>query len=373
MSTKRDFYEILSVERTADGTTIKKAYRKLAMQYHPDKNPGNKEAEEKFKEAARAYEVLSDPEMRQRYDRFGHQGVDGPGGMGGHQFHDVGDIFEAFGDIFGDFFGGGGGGRGQSRGRNAQGPRRGADLRYILELDLKDVLESSQKPITFKCEEDCHDCLGSGAEKNSGVETCSMCGGRGQVIRSQGFFQMATTCSQCRGQGTIIKNPCKTCKGKGRVGVDRKLLVTVPAGVDNGTQLRMTGEGEAGSKGGPAGDLYVELRVREDERFQREGSNLYAELEISYLQALLGAEIEVETLRGDKKIHIPKGAQYGEQVKMPGEGLPSLRGARIGDLVYLLKIVFPKKLTKEEEKLLRQIAESKGEAGPKGKSGIFGF
>lgn len=371
MSTKRDFYEILSVDRSADGTTIKKAYRKLAMQYHPDKNPGNKDAEDKFKEAARAYEVLSDPEMRKRYDQFGHQGVDGPGGMGGHQFHDVGDIFEAFGDIFGDLFGGGGGGR-QRRG-NPNAPRRGADLRYILEIDLKDVLESSQKPITFTCEEDCHDCLGTGAEKNSQVEVCGMCGGRGQVIRSQGFFQMATTCSQCRGQGTIIKNPCKKCKGKARVAVERKLLVTVPAGVDNGTQLRMTGEGEAGSKGAPAGDLYVEIRVREDERFQREGSNLYSELEISYLQALLGAEIEVETLRGDKKISIPKGAQYGEQVKMPGEGLPSLRGARVGDLVYLLKIVFPKKLTKEEEKLLRQIAESKGEAGSKGKSGIFGF
>ncbi len=371
---KRDFYEILGCAKDAPADVIKKAYRKAAMQFHPDKNPGNKEAEDKFKEAARAYEVLSNPDMRARYDRFGHQGVDGPGGGGGgHQFHDVGDIFEAFGDIFGDFFGGAGGGRGQQRGGGRGQQRRGADLRYILEIELKDVLESSQKPITFSCEEDCKDCSGSGAEKNSKVETCSMCGGRGQVIRSQGFFQMATTCSQCRGAGTIIKNPCKTCRGRGRVAVERKLLITVPAGVDTGTQLRMTGEGEAGAKGAPAGDLYVEIRIRPDERFEREGSNLYAQLEISYLQALLGAEIEVDTLRGEKKLHIPKGAQYGEQVKMPGEGLPSLRGARVGDLIYLLKIVFPKKLSKDEEKLLRQIAETKGESGPKNKSGIFGF
>lgn len=369
---KRDYYEILGVSRDAQPDVIKKAYRKLAMECHPDKNPGDKAAEDRFKEAARAYEVLSDPNKRARYDRFGHQGVDGPGGGGGggHQFHDVGDIFEAFGDIFGDFFGqqqGRGGGRGRSQ------SRRGADLRYVMEIDLKDVLESSQKPITFESEDDCKVCSGTGAEAGSTAETCPDCGGRGQVVRSQGFFSMATTCGRCRGQGTIIKNPCKNCKGRGRVAIEKKLLVTVPAGVDNGTQLRMTGEGEPGSRGAPAGDLYVEIRVRPDKRFEREGSHLYAQLEISYLQALLGGEVEVETLKGKKTVQIPKGAQYGDQLKISGEGLPSLRGARVGDLIYLLKIVFPKKLSRDEEKLLRQIAEIKGHSGAKDKSGFFGF
>ena len=369
---KRDYYEILGVEKNAEPDAIKKAYRKLAMQFHPDKNPGNKEAEDKFKEAARAYEVLSDQAKRQRYDRFGHQGVDGPGGGGGHQFHDAADIFEAFGDIFGDFFGQQQG-RGGQRGRSQGGPRRGNDLRYIMQIELKDVLESSQKPISFESEEDCKPCAGAGAEPGSKVETCGTCGGRGQVVRSQGFFQMATACPTCQGKGQMIKNPCRSCKGAGRVAVEKKLLVTVPAGVDNGTQLRMTGEGEPGAKGGPAGDLYVELRVKPDDRFEREGSNLYAELEISYLTAILGGEMEVETLRGKKSLQIPKGVQYGEQVKMPGDGLPSLRGARMGDLIYLVKVVLPKKLNKEEEKLLQQIAELKGQSTSKDKPGFFGF
>jgi molecular chaperone DnaJ len=367
---KRDYYEVLGVTKADSADTIKKAYRKLAMQYHPDKNPGDKEAEDKFKECARAYEVLSNQDMRARYDRFGHQGVDGPGGAGAHHFHDVGDIFEAFGDIFGDFFGQQGGGR--QRARPGQ-PRRGSDLRYIMEIELKEVIDGVQKPITFEVEADCKDCGGAGAETGTKAETCSACGGRGQIVRSQGFFSMATTCGQCRGTGSIIKNPCKKCSGRGRVATEKKLLVTVPAGVDNGTQLRMSGEGEPGAKGAPSGDLYVELRIAPDERFEREGPNLFSELEISYLQALLGADIEVETLRGKKTLRIPKGVQFGEQVKLPGEGLPSLRGSRVGDLIYLLKIVFPKKLSKDEEKLLRQIAETKGESTGKEKSGIFGF
>ncbi len=370
---KRDFYEILGVPKDAPADVIKKAYRKVAMETHPDKNPNNKAAEDKFKEAARAYEVLSDPAKRQRYDRFGHQGVDGPGGGGGgQQFHDASDIFEAFGDIFGDFFGQQQG-RGQRGGARGGGARRGNDLKYIMQIELKEVLEAQQKPISFESEQDCKPCAGSGAEPGSKPETCTTCNGRGQVVRSQGFFQMATPCPNCRGTGQMIKNPCKTCKGNGRVAVEKKLLVTIPAGVDNGTQLRMTGEGEPGAKGGPAGDLYVEIRVKPDDRFEREGSNLYAELEISYLTALLGGDIEVETLKGKKNLQVPKGAQYGEQVKLPGEGLPSLRGARVGDLVYLLKIVFPKKLNKEEEKLLKQIADIKGQSPGKDKSGFFGF
>lgn len=370
---KRDFYEVLGVAKDATPDTIKKAYRKLAMQFHPDKNPDNKEAEDKFKEAAQAYEVLSNPDMRSRYDRFGHAGVGGPGGGGGHQFHDVGDIFEAFGDIFGDLFGGGGGpGQRQRRG-GGNGPRRGNDLRYMMEIELSDVLEGIQKPIEFESDEDCKTCEGTGAEAGSKPEVCAACGGRGQVVRSQGFFSMATTCGTCRGSGTVIKNPCKKCRGKGRLSVARKLLVSVPAGVDNGTQLRMTGEGEAGSKGGPAGDLYVELRVRPDERFERDGDQLYSALEIGYLEALLGGKMNVDTLRGPAVVEIPKGTQYGAQIKLVGQGMPSLRGVRVGDLIYVVKIIMPKKLGKDEEKLLRQIAESKDSGKEKGKSGFFSF
>ncbi|MGE3681871.1 MAG: molecular chaperone DnaJ [Bdellovibrionales bacterium] len=366
---KRDYYEILGVSRDADGETIKRAYRKMAMQYHPDKNPGNKEAEEKFKEAARAYEVLSDSNKRARYDRFGHQGVEGPaGGGGGPHFQDVGDIFEAFGDIFGDFFGGARG-SGQRRG----GPRRGADLRYVLEIDLKDVLEGVQKPITFQCEEDCKSCQGSGAEPGTAPEVCPTCGGRGQVVRTQGFFSMATTCGQCRGTGTVIKTPCRTCHGQARVAVERKLLITVPAGVDTGTQLRLAGEGESGNRGATPGDLYVEIRVKSDPRFERQGPNLYGELEISYLQAILGGEVEVETLRGKKTLKIPRGCEFGQELKLSGEGLPSLRGPRVGDLIYLAKIRIPKKISKEEEKLLRQIADSRGDGVSKEKSSFFSF
>ena len=369
---KRDYYEILGVSREADADTIKKAYRKLAMQFHPDKNPGDKEAEDKFKECARAYEVLSNAETRARYDRFGHQGVDGPG-AGGPHFQDVGDIFEAFGDIFGDFFGGGAGQGRSRRGRGHGGPNRGSDLRYVMEIELKDVIEGVQQPIEFDCEDNCEVCSGTGAEKGSTADTCPTCGGRGQIVRAQGFFSMATTCPQCRGQGSIIKNPCKTCKGAGRTSVHRKLLVKVPPGVDNGTQLRLTGEGESGVRGGPPGDLFVELRIAPDRRFDRDGEDIYGQVEINYLQALLGADIEVETLRGKQKLHIPKGAQYGQQIKLSGQGLPSLRGARVGDLIFVLKIVMPKKLSKDEEKLLRQIAELKGQGTSQERPGIFGF
>ncbi len=372
---KRDFYEILEVAKDATPEVIKKAYRQKAMQFHPDKNPGNKEAEDKFKEAARAYEVLSNADTRARYDRFGHQGVDGGAGRGGGgpHFQDANDIFEAFGDIFGDLFGGAAAGGGARRGgqRRGQSATRGADLRYVMEIELQDVLTGIEKPIQFECEDSCTDCQGTGAQAGSSVETCSACGGRGQVVRSQGFFSMATTCPQCRGQGQMIKSPCKGCRGQGRKMVERKLLVKVPAGVDNGTQLRLTGEGETGVRGGSRGDLYVELRVRQHERFERNGDDLYAELEVSYLQAILGDEMEVETLRGKKTLTISKSSQYGQKVKLTGEGMPSLRGSRVGDLIYLLKVTIPKKISKEEEKLLQQIVQSKG--GTKDKSGFFSF
>lgn len=357
---ENDFYEILGVEKSASEAEIKKAYRKMALKYHPDQNPGDKEAEEKFKEAARAYEVLSSPEKRQRYDQFGHRGVDGPGGgFGGGGFHDINDIFSSFGDIFGDFFAGGGGGR---RGRNT-GPRRGSDLRYYLEIELKDVLEGTKKEISFDTEISCKTCNGSGAEEGSRPETCGTCGGSGQVVRQQGFFSVATPCPTCGGEGQVISDPCKVCDGKGRVPHEKKLRVNVPAGVGNGTQLRLTSEGEPGFKGGPPGDLFVEIRVEPHPRFERQDIHLIAKQEINYLQALLGAEMEVETLSGTTTIEIPKGAQPGQILTVKGEGVPSIRrGRQVGDLHLELNVVIPQKLSKKEEKLLREIAEERGDS-----------
>jgi len=360
---ERDYYEVLGVSRDSDGETIKKAYRKLAMQFHPDKNPGDKAAEDKFKECSVAYEILSNSEKRTRYDRFGHAGV---GVGGGQPFHDVGDIFEAFGDIFGDFFAG-------PRRRGGPRARRGSDLRYVLEVDLNEVLTGTEKPIQFRCEDSCGECKGSGAEPGTTAEPCATCGGAGQVVRTQGFFQMASTCPKCRGTGQTISKPCQKCKGRGRVDAQRKLMVHVPAGVDTGTQLRLNGEGEGGERGGPNGDLYVEIRVQPHDTFEREQEHLHGKLEITYLQAILGGDIDVKTLTGAEKVHIPKGSQYGDRIRLAGKGLPSLRGHRIGDLFYDLHVIFPKKMSKEEEKLLRQIAETKGESVGGQKAGFFDF
>src|SRR5207253_1679490 len=269
MSSQRDYYEILGVARDADADAIKKAYRKLAMQFHPDKNPGNPEAEEKFKEAAGAYEILSDAQKRAQYDRFGHAAF-ANGGRGRPQ--DVDDIFANFGDIFGDFFGGGG----QQRSRRSRHePRRGADLRYLTEISLKEVLQGLEKDIEFDTDKSCEECKGSGAEKGSAPITCPTCHGSGQVVRSQGFFSVASTCPTCRGEGTTVKNPCKPCKGKGRVPEHRKIRINIPPGVDTGTRLRVGNEGEGGYNGGPAGDLYVEIRVKDHPRFEREGDDLH--------------------------------------------------------------------------------------------------
>jgi len=351
----RDCYEVLGVEKGADQDTIKKAYRKLAVQFHPDKNPGNKEAEEKFKECASAYEILSNPEKRARYDRFGFQGM----GQGGSQgFTDMEDIFSSFGDIFGDIFGGAaGGGR---RSRNPNQPRRGADLRYMTEITLAEVIEGVERDIEFDTEETCETCDGSGAEKGSKPETCTTCGGHGQVRVSQGFFQMATTCPTCHGQGTMIKNPCKPCRGTGRQKQHRKIKITIPAGVDNGTRLRVTGEGEGGHKGGPAGDLYVEMRVRENPRFERDGENLYTKFQVPYLQLLLGGEVQIETVLGSATLEIPKGTEVGETLKLASEGVPSLRSGRRGDLYIQIGVQFPDKISKKEEELLKQLAEMQG-------------
>lgn len=364
---QRDFYEVLGVPRDADPDTIKKAYRKLAMQFHPDKNPGDKQAEDKFKEAATAYEVLSDSEKRARYDRFGHAGVSGASG-GPQGFADVSDIFEAFGDIFGDFFGGGGAGR--SRRKNS--PRRGADLRYYVDLELKDVLNGLQRDIEFDIEQSCGTCAGSGAKKGSTPVTCAVCGGAGQVVRSQGFFQMASTCPKCSGRGQTVKEPCVSCHGSGRERKNKKLRVNIPAGVEMGTQLRLNDEGEGGYLGGPNGDLYVEVRIRPHPSFERDGQNVVGSVEISYIQALLGGEMEVETLEKPEILTIPRAIQHGALLRMPGKGLSTLRSKKRGDLIYQVAVKFPEKLTKKEEELLKEIAKVRGDKVSASSSGWFG-
>lgn len=368
MSTKRDFYEILGVSKQSDADTIKKAYRKLAMQFHPDRNPGDKDAEDKFKEAAEAYNILSDTEKRAQYDRFGHSAFQGGGHSGfGGGFQNVEDIFSNFGDIFEDFFGMGGGRR-SSRSRTE--PRKGADLRYLCEIQLKDVITGAQKEIEFDTDENCKECNGSGAEKGSQAETCSMCGGHGQVVTRQGFFSMQTTCPQCRGDGVQIKKPCRTCRGSGRTKRQRKIQVTIPPGVDSGTRLRISGEGEGGHRGGHAGDLFVEIRVKESQKFERDGDDLHTVLKVPYVRILLGGKVKVDTLTGEEVIDIPKASQPGARVHLNGHGFPSLRSDRRGDLIYHLEAEYPKKLNSEEEKWLKEIAKNYGVEEEK--SGLFG-
>lgn len=376
MSTKRDYYEILSVTKTADGETIKKAYRKIAMQYHPDRNPGDAVAEEKFKEAAEAYEVLSSPEKKARYDQFGHQAFN-QGGFGGGGFTDMNDIFSHFGDIFGDIFGGAAGGFGGSQrgARSRNSSRRGSDLRYITEIELAEALKDQEKQIEFDTDEQCGECTGTGAAKGTQPITCKTCRGSGQIVRQQGFFSMASTCHTCHGTGEMIETPCKSCRGQGRTKVKRKIKVNIPAGVDSGTRLRVQGEGEGGYKGGPAGDLFVEIRVAEHEVYHREGDHLFAELDVEYLQFMLGGEVKIEALDGEVVVDVPRGSKIGERVKVSGRGMPSLKGSRRGDLYFALKPDFPSKLSDQEENLLREIADHKktnvqSKSGSKG--GFFG-
>jgi molecular chaperone DnaJ len=359
----RDYYEVLGVQKNADGDSIKKAYRKLAMQFHPDRNPGNKESEDKFKEASEAYEVLSSAEKRTTYDRYGHAGLDK---RFQHGFNDVNDIFSSFSDIFGDLFGMSQPGRTR---RNA--PSRGSHLRYLIEVTLKEVVEGTEKEIEFEKEVNCKVCKGSGSKKGSDLETCKDCRGRGQVVRTQGFFSMATTCPTCGGEGKIIKNPCDECEGQGRQPEKTKLKVKIPPGVETGTQLRLSGEGEGGYRSGPAGDLFVEIRVKDDARFVREGNDLFGQVEISYLQAILGATLQVDTVADKTDIDIPAGTQPGDRILVGGAGIPSLRGYDRGDLFYVVKVLIPKKLSKDEEKQLRNIAKDKFEA-IKEVTGFFG-
>ncbi len=367
----RDYYEVLGVSRSASQGEIKKAYRKMAMQYHPDKNPGDQAAEDKFKEAAEAYGVLGDSDKKAKYDQFGHAAFkNGGGGFGGQGFENVDDIFSSFGDIFSDFFGMGGMGGPGGRRRSRTGPQRGADLRYMLEVELDEVIKGIDKNLEFDTDESCNRCSGKGSEPGSETSTCQTCGGQGQVVNQQGFFSVATTCPACRGAGQVIKNPCKECRGKGRKRVTKKITVTIPSGVDNGTRLRVAGEGEGGLRNGPSGDLYVEIRVRRHHKFDRQGNDLLSSVKISYLQMLLGTEVQVDTFDGKKQLTIPEGSQPGSILRMRQLGVPDIRTGQRGDICLRLEVEFPKKLKKQEEKILRELADVRGEKVNE-KKGIF--
>lgn len=361
---KRDYYEVLGVSKTADEKEIKKAYRRVAMKHHPDRNPDNKEAEEKFKEASEAYEVLSDAQKRQAYDQFGHDAVGGMGG-GGAGAGGFGNFSDIFGDVFGDIFGGGGGGR---RG----GPSRGADLRYNLELSLEDAVQGTNVKIKVPTAVHCGTCSGSGAKPGTSASTCTTCGGVGQVRMQQGFFSVQQTCPNCRGKGTIIADPCTDCHGAGRVEEEKTLSVKVPAGVDSGDRIRLAGEGEAGPQGGPAGDLYVQVVVKEHPIFQRDGANLYCEVPISIVDASLGGELEVPTLDGRVKLKVPEGTQTGRLFRLRSKGVVPVRGGAAGDLLCRVIVETPINLNKKQKELLQELQSSMegGSNSPK-KSGWF--
>jgi molecular chaperone DnaJ len=351
--TKRDYYEVLGVSRSASDDELKKAYRKMAMQWHPDKHAENKDhAEEKFKEAAEAYSVLSDQQRRAAYDRYGHAAVAGAGG--GYGGFDP-SSFPDLGDILGDFFGfgeafGGGGGRKRTR------AQRGADLRYDLEIGFEEAIFGLKTRIKIPKLEACSVCSGSGAKPGTGSTTCQQCGGRGQVrYQRGGFLAVSGTCNVCSGSGQIVKDPCKQCRGEGRVRAEKTLSVSVPAGVDSDSRLRITGEGEAGVHGGPAGDLYVVLHVREHPFFEREEQDLYCRIPITITQAALGTEIEVPTLEGQERLHIPEGTQSGTQFVIRSKGVPHLNGHGRGDLYITTNVTTPTHLTKEQKKLLEQL------------------
>lgn len=365
---KRDYYEVLGVAKDASERDIKKAYKRLAMKYHPDRTAGDKELEEKFKEIKEAHEVLTDGNKRAAYDQYGHAGVDpnrGAGGFGGGA--DFGDVF---GDVFGDIFGGGRGGGRQSRGQ------RGSDLRYNLELSLEEAVKGKSVEIKVPTWASCDACDGTGAKKGTKATTCPTCHGSGQVQMRQGFFAVQQTCPTCSGRGKIIPNPCHVCHGQGRVEKNKTLSVKVPAGVDTGDRIRLSGEGEAGQFGAPAGDLYVQVSVRPHDIFERDGNNLYCEVPISFTKAALGGEIEVPTLEGRARLKIPAESQTGKMFRLRGKGVKSVRSGAIGDLLCRVVVETPVNLSEKQKSLLRELDSSMGTAEeaakyhPKGK-GFF--
>jgi len=353
MATERDYYEILNVDRDADGETIKRAYRKLAMKYHPDRNPDDKEAEQRFKEASEAYEVLADPEKRKRYDQFGHAGLRG---TTSHDFShmDVGDIFSMFEDIFGGGMGGGMGGR---RGRGTRA-RKGYDLETETSISLEEALSGVEREIEFTRQDSCETCDGTGAKPGSEPDTCVTCAGQGQVAQSGfgGMFRMVTTCPACEGSGQLIKDKCGDCKGAGKQPRTRVVSVSIPPGVHDGQAVRVPGEGEPGSHGGPRGDLHVVLRLEEHELFDREDDDLVLRMPLSFTQLALGAEVQVPTLDGEESLTIDPGTQHGHVFRMRSKGLPNLRSGRRGDLLVVTLVEVPKKLSDEQEQLLRDFA-----------------
>jgi len=350
---KRDYYEVLGVQKGADEKDIKKAYRRVAMKFHPDRNPDDPSAEDKFKEASEAYEVLTDAEKRAAYDRFGHAGVEGQTGGGGG--FDGGSFSDIFGDVFGDIFGGGGRGRG--------GAQRGADLRYTLDISLEDAVRGTTVEIRVPTLVSCSTCDGSGARKGSSPTTCGTCGGVGQVRMQQGFFQVQQTCPTCRGRGSTISDPCTTCRGQGRVEKTKKLSVKVPPGVDTGDRIRLGGEGEAGTEGGPPGDLFVQMSVKEHPIFERDGKHLYCEVPITFADAALGGELEIPTLDGRVKLKIPPETQTGKLFRLRGKGVQPVRGGGVGDLLCRAVVETPVNMNKKQKDLLRELQASLHEGG----------
>ena len=348
---KRDYYEVLGISRSATESEIKSAYRKLAMKHHPDRNPGDAKAEEQFKAAAEAYAVLADPEKRSLYDRFGHAGVGsaaGPGGFDPSVFAEFGDLGDILGNMFGfgDLFGG----------RRSGGPQRGADLRYDLEITFEESARGAETTIQIPREEHCDACRGSGAAAGSSPSVCPRCKGHGQVRFQQGFFTVARTCPQCRGAGRVITKPCPTCHGAGTVARERKITVKIPPGIANGQQLRLQEEGEAGAGGGPAGHLFVVIRVREHEFFRRDGNNLFCEIPVNFTTLALGGQIQVPTLDGPEEVKVPEGTETGTTLRLRGKGMPDVNGRGRGDLFATVQVQTPRKLTKDQKRLLEQLA-----------------
>ena len=349
---KRDYYEVLGVSRTVTDQEIKSAYRKLALQFHPDRNPGDKAAEDKFKEAAEAYAVLVDTDKRHMYDRFGHAGLGGAatGGFDPNAFTGFEDILGGLGDVFGfgDAFGG----------RRRGGAQRGADLRYDLEISFAEAATGTEASLQIPRQDTCEACKGNGAAPGSAPTTCAQCQGRGQLRYQQGFFTVARTCGQCRGSGSIVTKPCPTCRGAGRIQKDRKLSVRIPAGIATGQRLRLSAEGEAGPGGGPAGDLYVVIHVQDHAFFQRDGNDLYCEIPLNFPTLALGGEIQIPTLDGSEPFQIPAGTETGTAFRVRGRGMPDVSGRGHGDLVVTVKGATPRKLTKDQKKILEQFASS---------------